>query len=408
MTIYQYSGRDNQGKIIQGTVDSSSTEGVVKFLAAKEVTPIQIESLDAQKRPFGELNIELTTGKVKPKELMNFCEQMATLLEAGVPVIGGLQQLAKSTKTKTMKNALSEIAEGIIAGKTFTDMLREYPKIFSPIFISIIHVGEDTGNLDVAFSQLTKFIENAILNRKRLVSAVRYPLIVISAILVAMIVMNFFVIPKFALIFSSFGKELPLPTRILIESSNFLTTYWVWLLIFIIGVIIGIRYALTKEKIRYAWDKYKLRFPLFGNLQLRIMLSQFTWVLSLVLRAGVPIIEGITTVAGAADNLFVQKKILEVKDSIEQGESFSQSITRAALFNEAALQIIAVGEETGRLDEVLGKVARYYEREVDYDIRRLNDYVEPVLLAIVGLMVVMLALGVYLPMWDMIQFAHIG
>ncbi|MBU0455688.1 MAG: type II secretion system F family protein [Gammaproteobacteria bacterium] len=408
MTIYQYSGRDNQGKIIQGTVDSSSTEGVVKFLAAKEVTPIQIESLDAQKRPFGELNIELTTGKVKPKELMNFCEQMATLLEAGVPVIGGLQQLAKSTKTKTMKNALSEIAEGIIAGKTFTDMLREYPKIFSPIFISIIHVGEDTGNLDVAFSQLTKFIENAILNRKRLVSAVRYPLIVISAILVAMVVMNFFVIPKFALIFSSFGKELPLPTRILIESSNFLTTYWVWLLIFIIGVIIGIRYALTKEKIRYAWDKYKLRFPLFGNLQLRIMLSQFTWVLSLVLRAGVPIIEGITTVAGAADNLFVQKKILEVKDSIEQGESFSQSITRAALFNEAALQIIAVGEETGRLDEVLGKVARYYEREVDYDIRRLNDYVEPVLLAIVGLMVVMLALGVYLPMWDMIQFAHIG
>jgi len=404
MAIFNYVGRNEEGKRVAGHLDAKNLDDVVRFLKERGIAPININELKDQARDISSFQFHLF-GTVKKQEVMIFCEQMATLMNAGVPVVNAVQQLGRSTKTHAFANALSKIADGIDSGQSLSTTLRAYPDIFPPIFISVIEVGETTGNLDEAFKQLGKFLETEIINRRRLVAAIRYPLIVLTALVIAILMMNIFVIPKFADMFVRFGQTLPLPTRFLIGFSNILMNYWGLIIVAIVAIFFAIRFSLKIPNVRYSWDKYLLKIPIFGDLQKRVILSQFSWTFGLILHSGVPVIRGITLMAKGTANAYLANKILAMRDGIESGESFSQVASVSKLFSPSALQMFSVGEETGKLDDMLTKVAEYYERDVDYDIKRLNDLLEPILLGSVGAVVLLVALGVYLPMWDMIKFA---
>lgn len=405
MTIYNYEGRNKNGKKVRGSLDADKAGDVVDFLKTKNIIPVAIVA-SKQKRKADNYLRGLISGKIKIKEVLNFSRQMATLINAGVPIIKSVKQLLLSAKTRGMRQTLSGVMEGIESGKSLAATLSGYPKVFSPIFVNLIEVGENIGHLDDVFSELTDFLQTRIDNHKRLMAAIRYPMIVIISVCIAMLLMNIFVVPKFAALFSSFSTKLPLPTRALIATSNFILNHWLFLLLVLIGACIAISYLLSIRKIRFFWDKHKLKFPVLGYLQQRIILAQFTKTLSMILHSGVPMLKGIVLGANAAENTYIARQIILMRDAIDRGENFSRAAAMSYLFDGSTLQMMEVGEETGRLDEMLVKVAEIHEKEVDYQLKNLSALLEPMLLAIVGVMVALLALAIYLPMWDIVQFAR--
>jgi MSHA biogenesis protein MshG len=405
MATFTYHGRFSDGKKTQGTVEADKVNDVVLYLREQGIIPVDIELARSKLNLSGMFAMSAFARKASMKELMFFCRQMATLTAAGVSVVSSLRKIAETTQTKFFSGILFSLAEKLVSGQSFSRSLLSYNKVFPSIFIGIIEVGENTGKLVEAFQQLTIYFENEILNRRRLVSTVRYPTIVIVSVIVAIMVMNFFVIPKFALMFGQFNAALPLPTQVIIAMSNFMLQYWFILLVLSIVFVFAVRLALNVPAVHLVWDKYKLSLPVIGNLLKRILLNQFVWSFSLVLRSGVPLIKGINIAASTTGNLYVTQKILLIRDAIEHGENFTRAATLSHLFSPLVLQMIAVGEDSGCLDKMLGEVTHYYAEEIDYDLRRVNDLLQPILLVFIGAMVLLLALGVYLPMWDLIKVA---
>jgi MSHA biogenesis protein MshG len=402
MQIFNYQGRDQKGGKVNGSLEAENTSDVIKFLQDKDIIPIDIVAGKKQQNKLDAIAIFFNP-KASIQDLLNFSRQMATLIGAGVPIIKAIKQLATSTRSKVMQRTLTAIAAGIEAGKSLAVTLTNYPKIFSKIYVSLVEIGENIGHLDTVFSQLSSFLEAQIANRKRLVATVRYPMIVIIMLGVAMIIMTLFVVPKFTNFFNNFKIDLPLPTRIMIATSDFMLNHWLFILMVLIVFIITIIYLLKIPKIELWWDKTKLKFPVLGDLMRRIILVQFTRTFGMILNAGVPMLKGLSLGANASGNQYIRQQILVMRDGIERGESFTNSASQSELFTSDMLQLIEVGEETGKLDDMLIKIASIHEAEIDYTIKNLNDLLEPILLVVVGGFVAMIALSVYLPMWDMVK-----
>lgn len=407
MPTFRYEGRDPSGATVTKKIKASSMDEVVLYLSKHNIIPLQIDIIKQDTATIFETiayNIGLI--KIDYEEIMSFCRQLSTLLKAGVPIIKSLNQLSQSSKSRVFGDALSNIADNVAAGQSFSDALQRYPKIFSKVVVSIIEVGENTGHLNEALMQISGFLETYVANKRRLVSTARYPIIVLVSALIAMIVMNIFVIPKFAGIFARYKLELPLATRIIVTTSTFMSEHWLMLLIIFLSIIIGLRQLFTVFPfLRYYWDKYKLSFPVVGNIQKRIMLSQFCWTFGLVLKSGLSVLDGISLAGQSTGNAYFIKQINIMRDGIGQGQSFSVAAINSNLFFPTIIQMIEVGEETGKLDEILTEVSHFYEGEIDYDIRRLNELMEPILLVMVGGIVLVMAIGIYFPLWDLIKIA---
>jgi len=269
--------------------------------------------------------------------------------------------------------------------------------------VSIVVVGESTGRLEDAFLQLATYFEQEQETRKRIKSAMRYPTFVIIALVVAMFILNIFVIPTFAQMFNKFNAELPLMTQILINTSNFFVNYWYLLIAAIIGSVFAVRSYIHTKNGRLKWDKYKIRIPIVGGIIERSLLARFSRSFAMILRSGVPMTTGLSLVSEAVDNAFMEHAVIEMRRGIEKGESLLRVSRNSGLFSQLVLQMIAVGEETGRVDELLQEAAEFYEREVDFDLKSLTAKIEPILISIVAGMVLVLALGIFTPMWDMMS-----
>jgi MSHA biogenesis protein MshG len=406
MVTFNYQGRDARGKKVAGKVQASDVGGALTFLKQKKITPIKIEPISEKKKPFDFLF--KARGNVRDYELLNFFREVATLLEAGVPIVDILRKLAQSTSSKKLADAILGIANDIAAGQNMALAMRAYPEIFPALFTNVVEVGESTGNLTEVFARLADYLEMKIVNRQRITSTLRYPIMVVVSVFIAIVIMGIFVIPKFAQVFSQFHTRLPTPTLFLIAISNFLVQQWPFLLVFLIIMIFLVPRILKVPAIKLFWDRWVIAIPILGSLQKRIILTQFAWTYSLILRSGISVTKGLTLAAGATGNAFFNRKILEIRDNVDKGESFSQAVLRSNLFLPSVLEMIAVGEESGKLDDILSQVARYYEREIDYDIKKINQLMEPFLLMVVAVMVVILALGVYLPVWDLISAVRSG
>ena len=309
--------------------------------------------------------------------------------------------MEEASNSAPLKKALAVIASQLQGGYTLSSALNQHPDIFSSLFVSLIHVGENTGQLEDSFLQLTTYLEREQATRKRIKTALRYPTMVTIALGVALVIMNIFVIPTFANMFTKLGADLPLATKFLINSSNFFLNYWPYMLVACVVAYFALRKSLKTDKGRYQWDKRKIKLPIIGSIIERSILARFSHSFGIILKSGIPMTTGLTLVADAVDNSYMQEKIITMRQTIEGGESLLRAAMASTLFTPLVIQMIAVGEETGRVDELLKEVGDYYEREVDYDLTTLTARIEPILLIGVAAMVLVLALGIFTPMWDM-------
>jgi MSHA biogenesis protein MshG len=265
----------------------------------------------------------------------------------------------------------------------------------------MVRVGETTGRLEEVFLRLFDHLEFEREMRSRVKSALRYPIFVIVAMVAAMAVINLFVIPAFAKVYAGFNAELPLMTKILIGSSNFTIRYWPVILLALICAAVGFRFWITTDSGRYRWDKVKLRFPIVGKIMLKGILARFARSFALASKSGVPIVQGLSVVSQTVDNAYISGRIEQMRDGVERGESILRTATTAGVFTPIVLQMVAVGEETGALDDLMDEIAQMYEREVDYELKTLSSQIEPILIVGLGILVLILALGVFLPIWDL-------
>ena len=406
MAKFNYQGRNASGAQVNGSLDSANINLAAEQLAQQQIIVLKLEAVsDNEQSGFDANNINISDllgfDAVKLDDLIILCRQMYALMRAGVPILRAINGLAESSSGEKLKQALAEVGTQLEGGHALSSALNQHPKIFSPLFVSIVHVGENTGQLDGSFLKLATYFEREQETRKRIKAALRYPSFVIGAIIVAMVILNIFVIPTFANMFAKLGSDLPFATKVLIGSSDFFLNYWPHLLIGSLFVFFGLRSYLKTEPGKYRWDKRKLKLPIVGSIIERSILSRFTHSFAIVLRAGVPMTSGLSLVADAVDNLYMREKILTMRTGIESGESLLRTSLNSQLFTPLVLQMVAVGEESGKVDELLEEVGDYYEREVDYDLSTLTAKIEPLLLMVVAGMVLILALGIFTPMWDM-------
>jgi len=402
MAIFEYKGRNNSGGLITGDLEAASATSVASQLLSSGITPVNIKEKVEKNDPFKDFgNIFKSKKPPEISEMVMFSRQMYALLRTGIPVnqaIGGIQ---KSIRNEYFVEVLQEIQNDLESGQELSTSLKQHTRIFSPLFIAMVAVGENTGRLDEAFLQISRYMEYDKETRQRVKSALRYPTFVMIAISIAITVINIFVIPAFAKIFESANVELPLATRILMMTSDFFVNYWGFLLMALVMIFGSVRAWLKTKTGRYNWDKYKLRLPLVGDIIQRATLGRFARSFAMSVSAGVPLTQALSVVAKAVDNHFVGERILDIRNAVERGATLTQSASETGMFTPLVIQMLSVGEETGIVDEMMQEVAGFYEREVEYDVKNLSSTIEPVLISAIGVMVLILALGIFLPMWDM-------
>jgi len=409
MPHYRYKARSPRGEAIEGTLEAASSDAVATQVFNTGATPIDIQETRAPRRETSrETWARLFERRVRLVDLIMFSRQMYTLTRSGIPIIRAINGLAESTNSERLSRVLTELTESLESGRSLAESLRQHPDVFSNLYVSIIQVGEGSGRLEESFLQIAHHLEMDKETRDRVRSALRYPTMVLMAIAAAVAIINVWVIPKFASVFHSFNAQLPWATRLLIGVSNFTVAYWPHLLALVVAGVAAATWYVRTENGRYNWDKYKLRIPRFGDIVLRATLARFARSFAMAMRSGVPLIQALTAVSRAVDNEYVGSRILMMRNGIERGESITRTAATTNLFTPLVLQMLAVGEETGQVDNMMQEVAEFYEREVDYDLKQLSAYIEPILIVGIGVLVLVLALGVFLPMWDLARAARGG
>lgn len=406
MPTYDFQGRDATGKLITGKRLANNIKTLTSELFKEGITPVQINIVKSKEDYLDAINLFFRGKSVSVDELSLFARQMHALLKTGVPVTFAFRQLAENTRSPQMANALYGITEKIEAGQDLVTAMQEYPHVFSPIMSSMVRVGMESGRLDVAFLKLNQYLELEASGLKRLKTALRYPAIVLLAVFCAIIFINILVIPTFAKIFEQANLQLPTVTKYMIAFSNFITQQWL-LALFLLGGAIGIIiYAIRTPKGKYNWAKFQLKIPQVGEILRRVILLRFAQAFAITIEAGIPILEAMNLVGRTINNAYAEQEILNMSESIRHGKNLTQSAANSRLFTALELQMLSVSEETGQLTQMLEEMADFYRREVDYDIKKLKDIIEPLLIIILAIVILILAFSVYLPIWDMVKMAH--
>ena len=399
MPRFEYVARDRTGSRVTGAVEAGSVDAVAGQLFDRGVTPIEINQRARRKSPG--LRRRLRLDEPSRDDIVMFSRQMYTLTRSGVPLIRGLTQLAESTRNPYLSETIRSVIADLESGRELAGALARHPRVFSPLYVAMVRVGEESGRLEEAFERLTTYLEKERDTIRQIKQATRYPTIVVVAIGIAIFILMTYVIPVFAGVFERLDAELPLVTRMLIGVSNFFAAYWWAILLAIGGAWYGLRQWRQTENGALRWDRGKLKTPIIGDILLRGTLARFSRAFSMAQRSGVPILQALNVTAAAVDNVWISRKILTMREGIEHGESLSRTAQRTEVFTPLVIQMMNVGEESGRLDEMVDEVADFYEREVDYDVRNLGSLIEPILTIGVAILVFLLALGVFLPMWDL-------
>lgn len=400
MAKFSVKSRDKDGKLKLATVEAVSADGAAAQLASGGFTPISIE-LAAEVKHVAMPS--MFRKKVSIEELSMFCRQMYSLTKAGVVLNRAIRGLAESIANERLSEVLFETELSLNSGMNLSKALSQHKDVFDDMFINIISVGENSGKLEMAFKQMNAYLELEKDTRRRIGTATRYPMFVMVAIAIAVVVLNYFVIPVFADLFTKFNAELPWATRVLIGSSAFFRDHWLLILVIVIVSIFSIRYYINTTEGRIFWDRLKLKVPIIGSILSRATLARFSRSFALMLNSGVPLINALELSSQSVGNAYVGGNIRSMRTGIQRGESLLRSAIQSKMFTPLVLQMIQVGEETGQVDEMLVEVAEFYEQEVDYDLKNLSSYIEPILITFIAGLVMILALGIFLPMWDMMS-----
>jgi MSHA biogenesis protein MshG len=409
--FFAYTGRNARGELIKGRIEGNNTGAVADELLNTGITPVEIKpaagsgAAGAPSLGLAQWSAKLFAPPITLVDLMLFSRQMYTLLKAGVPIMRALAGLEESMINPSFKTVVADLRVSLDSGRELSASMRRHSDVFSNFYVSLVRVGEGTGMLQDVFLRLYEHLEFEKEIRDRIKTALRYPMFVVGAMAVAIVVINIVVIPAFAKLFAGFNAPLPLMTRILIGASDFTLHYWPLLIAVVAGAVLGFRMWKKTSAGKYAWDRFKLHLPVAGPIINKATLARFARSLALSMRSGVPVVQGLTTVAGVVDNDFLASRIEKMREDVERGESVLRTSANAGVFTPVVLQMIAVGDETGELDDLMLEVAELYEREVDYDIKTLAAQIEPILVVFLGVIVLILALGVFLPIWDLSRVA---
>ena len=410
MAEFSYKGRGSDGRLVNGRTAGESVDQVAQRLVSTGVIPIEIAAIGAV---AGSLSLEklgrhLGLGGVTTTDLVMFSRQMYTITRAGIPLLRGLRGLIASTHNAILRETLEDMLESLEGGRDLAASFARHPAVFPTLYVSIVSVGEATGTLDKSFQRLTEYLSQEQKMHDSVKGAVRYPIIVMITIALAAAFLSTFVIPKFAPVFAQLKGDLPLPTRILLGSSMLVRDYWMYSLAALALCVFGVRAYLKTPAGRYKWDRFKLRLPIIGKIMYESMLSRLNRSMAISLAAGMPMTQTLAVIARSSGNVFVSEKIQILASNVERGESLHRAASASGMFSPLVLQMIAIGEETGALPELLDEAASYYEREVDHAVKNLSASIEPILIVTVGGMVLILALGIFMPLWEVISKAGQG
>ena len=411
MKNFNYRARDANGQLQKGVLSADSTQSAADMLIREQLIPIDIQWVDTAKKSFFKdlidkmSKIEITPPKIKLIEKTLFCRQIYSLLSAGVPLVQAIYEVQKNIRNKAFKLALQDIERRLASGSGLAAAMRLHPNIFSSIFINICEAGEESGKLQDAFLQMVSHFELEEHISKQFGEAMRYPIMLSCVMFIAIIVINVFVIPSFQKVFDQNHMKLPILTRILIASSKFFLAYWPAML-FVIAVVITayILYKRTPEGANQI-DYLKMKIPMLGGIFHRILLGRFSRVFGMMLGAGVPLSRSILLTANAMENAYFKNRLKLMQKVIEHGEPLTKAAISSGLFSAMTIQMLSVGELSGKIEEMLNQSANFYEREVDYELGKLGAAIEPIMAVVMGGVVLCLALGVFLPMWNMVNMA---
>ncbi len=400
MPNYQYKARDKFSKPLSGVMSADDENAVAIRLNQLGYTPISITEAKQASQVTKFLGSAV---KVKFTDLNMFTRQMATLQKAGLPILLALSALHEQSPNKILKEVIAQISRDIESGLSLSGALEKYPLIFDPLYINMVASGEVSGKLDQVLERLATLREHDETIRIRIKSATRYPMIVVIAMVVGFIVLTTLVVPRYAKIYAQYTTALPLPTQVLLGINYAVTKLW-WLLIMVgsSAYFLFKRYINTKPG-RIVWDNLKLKVPIFGGLLLKLSISRFTRITGTLMRSGIPILKILDISSGSTGNVVVSKAIQNIKDNVAEGKGMSEPMKISGLFPPIVTQMVAVGEETGKLDELLIHVSNYYDEQVDYTVSNLTSLIEPILIFVLGLGVLFMALGIFLPMWNLMS-----
>lgn len=399
MTRFVYHGRDAAGQSVDGTLEAMSPALVADALLARGVTPVRIGREDDRPPTWRERLLGGTT--VSPTDLALMTRQLHSLLHAGVPVIAALQALSRSTTHRGQKRLLAEVGSGLQEGHELSQALARRRDVFDGFYLAMVRVGETAGRLPEVFMALYRHLEFQRLMSDQVAAALRYPKFVVAAMAIALVVINVLVIPSFAQVFANAGVDLPLMTRVLLATSAFFVAHWLAMAGTTAAGWAAWRLWLRTDSGAMWWHRWQLRLPLAGRILRTTALARICQALQMTLASGVPIIQGLTLASEVADNRHLARRLARVREGVERGESLLVATSQARIFTPIVLQMIAIGEETGRVDELLGEIAQTYRLDVEMELKALSQRIEPILVVVLGAMVLVLALGVFMPMWDL-------
>ncbi|MEK6815882.1 MAG: type II secretion system F family protein [Nitrospirota bacterium] len=400
MPTFHYRARSQGGELLTGAIETSGPEAAADHLAGLGYVPIAIEE-----KKEGALSGDLLEAfrRITPQDRIIFSRQLATLINAGIPLTTALDTCASQSENPKIREILIQVRKDIEGGSSFSAALARHPKAFDNLYVGMIRAGEEGGVLDEILERLATLAEHEAETRARVKAAVRYPIIVVVAICIAFAILVTLVIPQFAKLYAGHKVALPFPTRVLIGINYVVQNYWFLILGGLGAAALGLRAFVKTEPGREALDRFKLTMPIFGRLILKVLLSRFARIFATLNRSGLPILQTLEIVGGTIGNVIVTRAVESVRESAREGRGLSGPMKTSGLFPPLVTHMVAVGEDTGNLDEMLTRVSEYYDREVEYAIRNLSTMIEPILLLFIGGMVLFLALGIFLPMWDMMS-----
>jgi MSHA biogenesis protein MshG len=401
MAAFVYRGRNARGESVRGNLEGADSVAVADQLVRTGITPVEIRPASGD----GEIRLDALLARMRERitatDLILFSRQLYTLLRASVPIMRALASLEESSRNPAFSRVLQDLRSSLDGGKELSAAMRRHPEVFSPFFVSMVRVGEMTGKLDSVFLRLAEHLEFEHEMRGRVKAAVRYPTFVLIAMAIAILIVNVFVIPTFAQLYEGFGAQLPALTRLLIGFSNFTINYWPLMAAAAIGAFMAFRLWTATPRGRYLWDRTKLRLPIAGKIITKATLARFARSFALSAKSGVPLVQALSVVARVVDNEFIGSRVEQMRDGVERGESILRTAVTAGVFSPVVLQMIAVGEESGALDDLMSEVAAMYERDVDYDLKNLAAQIEPLLIVFLAVLVLILALGILTPIWGL-------
>ena len=395
MPNFKYKAYDRKGNVTNGQMQADSVSGVSHLLSKQGYVPVSIKEVSPA------FSMPLLFERVGLDEVMMFTRQLWTLHKVGVPLQNSLVSLRDQTKNEKFKKTITAILKEIESGGSLSTAMNPHPEVFSSLYVNLIKAGETSGRLDEVLLYLAEMCQFDSETKEKIKAATRYPLLTLATLAIAFLIIVTFVIPKFSNLFHQFKTQLPLPTRILLGINHVIRHDWFLVALVLAAFAFLFRFIVRTEKGRYWWDYIKIKIPVMGPLLFNLIMSRFAKILAQLLSSGIPILQSLQLVSETVGNAVIQKEIVDIQQNVNEGRNMSDPMKKSRFFDPLVVQMVTIGEQTGQTPELLNHIAVYYESKANSMIKNLTTLIEPILILLLGSMVLFLALGIFLPMWDL-------